>query len=174
MKRIIAFHEMLGGVLGVLLFIFFVPFRSFFLGPVILIINIIMLSLYVLSFCAGFLMWKGKKSGILLSLIIQVFQIPQFIINGYTYLFICGSMLSINIEYFTSHYGFNFNVHLGSLYHINLMSGQTSLLLGINVIALVIFMYLLKQRKALSKHQTFDKQLDIQNENNEFGAEQSS
>lgn len=168
MKRIIAFYEMLGGVLGVSLFIFFVPFRNFFLGAELFIINIIMLSLYVFSFCAGFLMWKGKKSGIRLSLIIQAFQIPQFIINGYTYLFICGSMLSINIEYFSAYYGFNFKVHLGSLYHINLISRHTPLIFGINVIALTIFLYLLKQRKTLLKHQNFEKKLDTQNEKNGF------
>lgn len=112
-NRIASVYEMLGGVAGVVVIIYLIsnilPQLSGQTATslqVILLIVIIIFALggYILSFLAGVFLWKTSKRGIVLSLISQGMQIPQFAILGLSYMFVSGLEFTVLTD--TNNIGF--------------------------------------------------------------------
>lgn len=153
--KFIAIYEIIGGLLGVvivsmLLYKLFKAYAQFDQGVFLstLLTCIIVLSLYIISLIAGFLLWKGQNLGNKLSLFIQALQIPNISLSGFSYIFVSGIQLALNISKGLSEdIKFNLFFYLGSKFDINLFSKESSFLIGVNIIALLIFIYLKKINK---------------------------
>lgn len=151
-NRVLSVYEVLGGVMGVGLIVYLVynilPQLSgqevtSVQAIILIIILLFALGGYILSFLAGLFLWKSSKHGIILSLISQGMQIPQFIILGLSYMFASGLKLAV----LTDTKNIVFQGYLGSTFNITYYAGDTPFLIGLNLVAVVIFIYLLTQLK---------------------------
>ena len=101
---------------------------------------------FILSLCAGILLWKQKSIGLTLSLVLQLLQVPYFAFAGLYYSFISGVLVGIRISFLEGLTHYNFNFLFGGYCQI-----QTGLpigisAIGINIFALVVFGFLLLNR----------------------------
>lgn len=155
-NALICLYEIIGGILGVcitLYYIFFsinlafkadIPLTNRLLS---LFIFIIIIALYILSFIGGFCLWKKKKKGIILSKIVQVFQIPYIITSSFTYAFISGLQLGPTVTVSSKIFKFAGLFYLGSSFNIHFGSGIKYIILGINIIPILVIYYLIKIEK---------------------------
>jgi len=109
----------------------------------LVLIVIFALALYILSFAAGFLLWKKSGKGFILSIIAQITQIFSFSIAGFSYLFVSG----LQFGFVFGSELFKLLLYMGSTWNISFASKNSSFSIGINLIALFVLFYLLKQRQ---------------------------
>lgn len=153
--KFISVYEMVGGILGILVTIYLGLFSSnSILNPAMpinfkifnAIIFTFILVLYILSCVGGFFLWKEKKSGIVYSIIIQVFQIPHIMVPGFIYIFQSGlrvgTLLTVSSNVVKTTILFN----LGSTFSIYLGSKIEFIAIGINFFSIIVIGYLLRFR----------------------------
>lgn len=146
--KIIGVYETLGGLVGVGILLW-VGLQGFFdsrLGSILIVLFAFLM--YILSIISGYLILKGRYFGLLLSRFIQVIQIPIFSIGGLSYLFVSGILLSVHLSSNGSNMAAGSNVLLGSKFNITFPpQPDSTTIIGINIIALIAFLYLFKQTK---------------------------
>lgn len=145
--RAIAIVEMIGGIVGVATF-FFLGIKVF---SNILIASILsfFIALYILSFLAGLWLWKFSRRGIILSVIMQLLQIPIISFSSLYYKFFSG--LNVSLGFFQSKLSFYFN--LGSSWELNIPNTDEPSGFGLNIVAIIFLICLLKFKKAISSSQ---------------------
>jgi len=146
----IAFLEMAGGIVGV---IGAIRYGGIFpQTPLALPLFVIFLGLYVLSFIAGLFLWRHHPIGVKLSLVVQILLIPVFTIASLLYKFVSGLQLGFAI-YSSSGFapGFRFLIFFGSTWQISTWARGEPFLLGVNIIAVLIILYLLGWRTMVSQ-----------------------
>ena len=98
---------------------------------------------FIVSIIAGILLFKQKTTGLNLSLVIQLLQIPYFALAGLYYSFISGILAGIRISLLEGITHYNFNFLFGGYCQIQTgLPGEISAF-GINIFAAVIFSFLL-------------------------------
>lgn len=137
----IAILQILGGIVGILVSL--VSLAALKPNFLIILIFLPFVSLYLLSIVAGVLLWRRHRLGIPLSVIVQVPQIISFSINKLAYLFISG----LQIAFILKSKKIAIEFMLGSKWHLNFATEDHSLTIGLNIIALFIVIYLLRQIK---------------------------
>ncbi len=135
--KAIAIIQIIGGALGIL-----TSFLLIFIHP---LLSIIILFLFLLSLVAGIFLLKDKKSGYLLTYIVQILQVPYVITNTITYSFVSGLQLVFFVNYSSQIFGFNTRFWMGSYANIYLFDSPVSepfSALGFNVLPIIIVLYL--------------------------------
>lgn len=161
-NKLISIYEIVGGVLGLMAAIFMVIFSVISIQKInypLLIFAII--ALYILSLVAGVCLLKKKQQGIMLSIIVQIFQIPYIITSSFTYIFISGLMIGAKVTFVSQMSRTTGMFYLGSSFSLPYGSGIQNVILGINFIPILIIGYFLK-----IKNQIINKDDDAQIKNN--------
>jgi len=152
-SRMIAIYEMAGGIVGLGIIIFLIPSILASLNIFMILISILAICGYILSFVAGLFLWKKMDKGITLSIICQAIQIPRFVIGSFSYLFISGLefIIYFSLNNLLLKLKFNFSTYFGSHFDISYDPENSKyILIGLNLVALALFIYLrkvLKNRK---------------------------
>lgn len=144
-NKLISIYEIIGGVLGLIITMFMLIFSAMSVkeinAPILILIVIV---LYILSLVAGICLLKKKQKGIILSIVVQIFQIPYIVTSSFTYIFIAGLQLGGNVAFLSK------------------MSKITAMIyLGINFIPILIIGYFIR-----IKNQEISKDDDMQIKNN--------
>lgn len=105
------------------------------------------LIVYIISVIAGYLLIKDSGKGLVLSIIVQSLQAPFLMVKGLTYYLSSGIITIFNVGK-TPEYNFNFNLQAYFLEFFNITKGEDNgiFLIGINIIAVLILIYLIKLR----------------------------
>lgn len=150
----IALFELIGGVLGfgITTYVAVYVLPNLFIAENLLINKIIVLCIllyalvaYALIAIAGYVLYKKKKNGVKLSLIAQAIQIPNIAIAGFSYFFTAGAHVFMTLQDMS----FNLSFYLGSQWDIAYYPTNYNIVLGVNIVAFALFLYLLKQTKTV-------------------------
>jgi len=145
-RKIIGWYEIIGGIVGVLITFGLLLRLSVLNNLVVTMISLIFVALYLMSCLAGFLLLQDKKSGYYLSMIVQAFQFPQFVIQGIVYTFIAGSQFTVQwMQGIDTVFKTKIGLFSEFNFYIQLDSNVT--LIGINFVPIVIISILIKQLK---------------------------
>jgi len=150
----ISLFEVIGGLASIVItaFLFFPSIFPQLSGnfPInikifLIFIIIFVLLIYLLDITGGILLWKNKKSGYILSIIAQSFQIPVFALAGLYYSIASGIYLTgfISTSSISDAWRAAFNLGIGGFWKIYYTPGDYTFMVGINIIALIIFSYLI-------------------------------
>jgi hypothetical protein len=158
-NKLIYIYEMIGGILGVgIAIIVFIKTimdsKSLENYGIKSLIVIFILALYVLSFIGGFLLWKGKENGMVISIIVQIFQIPYIITSNCIYVFISGLQLGASISIPTNilritglfAYGSSFDMYFGNSVKYTVI--------GMNFIPIIVIYYIIKIKRIQSSNKS--------------------
>ena len=149
-RKVIAIIELFGGVMGLFIIIPLVAVIANLLASDVslsiktidTVIFVFATCLYILSIIAGVALWKKSKNGMQLSLFVQGFQIPGFIVPHVSYFFVSGLAIvvssNLHSNFFVTFYLSRFNIYL--------TPGATNFVLGLNIIALVAFINLWREK----------------------------
>lgn len=135
---LIAFYEMLGGSMG--LYTIVDELSKVSMNQKVLLFGIPVAMLYSLYILSGFLLFKNKKVGYVLSIISQAIQLIYLKIFGLTFTCVAAVYLIIYYES-AAKFGILFNFIGRYSFYYTLESGE--FMLGINVLALVILSFLM-------------------------------
>jgi hypothetical protein len=147
---------MIGGILGLCLTVYFTFFSSnSIMNPAMpvnyklfcLLIFLFIFVLYTLSFIAGFFLWKKKQKGIILSIIVQIFQIPYIVAPGFIYFFISGLQLGATVAISSNVFKVTGLFYLGSSFNVNFGSSIKYIILGVNCIPVAVIYYIRRIQK---------------------------
>ena len=130
--QLIALLEITGGLWG--LTIMFYRMGNVLDNFKFLLFLLLYLLPFILSLCAGILLWKQKSIGLTLSLVLQLLQIPYFALSGLYYSFISGVLAGIRISFLEGMTHYNFNFLFGGYCQI-----QTGLPIGISAFGINLF-----------------------------------
>ncbi|MBN2424775.1 MAG: hypothetical protein JXR46_06240 [Calditrichaceae bacterium] len=132
---IIAILQIGGGYLGIITCMQSI-FSSINIPTVI--ITIPFLSLFLFGIYAGILLLEKKSKGINYSIINFGIQIPYFTSPVLSFYFHSGTYIDLSVGIFN----FNYNYLLGSSWYFSILNREIPFALGINLIALIIFIIL--------------------------------
>jgi hypothetical protein len=121
--RTIAIIQIFGGIYGLIMTI-----NGLFGGTGSLafwIVNILSFIFSGLIIIAGTLLWSGSRSGVLLSMLMQLIQIPQFHIKGIFYYIFAGLEVSGLYRTATDVSNVRFNASLGSSFRLSCSTQNT-------------------------------------------------
>ena len=104
------------------------------------VIHIAFIFIFVFGIVAGVALVKKPKLGLWLSAVFQAMQIPIFIMPAAAYVLASGACFNL----YRHATGFGFNFLFGSRYYFSIHSSE-SWLAGINVLALVLFILLVRE-----------------------------
>lgn len=141
----LAYYQIAGGIIGLLLLIWYIAHTVTITGIIILVF-ILTLGLYSFSIYCGNQLLKGKISvGLKLSQINQSLQILNIAILGYAFKYVAGLILSVGIDY-TNEFKFILDYSL-SEFQFRINKDITIVTVGINLVAvfLVYFIGILQQ-----------------------------
>lgn len=151
---VIAILQVIGGGLGLL-----VSFQ--YLSDVgnidafVVLITMIFIVFYLTSIFAGWLLWKEHPQGITLSMFIQLLQIPQISIPGFVYIFINPLDISLvmrssSFPVSITEFSFGPDIFFGSSWSFYVGAFE-EFLVGFNVLALVLLIFLGRKRRLVSQ-----------------------
>ena len=138
LNMIVLLVQIGGGLFGLSLIV-----PSFFTGQLTqntMIIHGIFAFIFSFGIIAGAVLFFKPGLGLVLSAIFQAIQIPVVTVSAVAYSLSSGACFNL----YKHATGWGFNFFLGSHYSFYLKSGQPWLL-GINIVALVLFVYLVKE-----------------------------
>jgi hypothetical protein len=106
------------------------------------VVLVVLTTIPIFSLCliAGLLLWKNRRSGIFLSLFVQLIQIPIISTEKVLFHFYSGLSFSWHHDTVAFQLGNIFNWKLGPLHYI---VGEYGQFIGINLVAVVAFVLLL-------------------------------
>jgi hypothetical protein len=99
--------------------------------------------LFAWSIWAGIDLWKGTRRGYIASKVLFALQIPFVTFPGFAYQFYIGSILSLSFNN-TPPAKLGFDFQLGSAINFQLSSEIENFVLGVNLIAVVALIYLMR------------------------------
>ena len=143
--KAIALLLMIGGLVGLVIVVFIDaryllrPDASFFSFSVA--IAGIFILLYGWAIWTGIDLWRGRPQALTWALVLFAIQIPTVTVPGFTYEFHTGFIVRILFNA-AGRLGFDFN--LGSSFMFYISSSIQGIVLGINLVAMLAFIYLLK------------------------------
>lgn len=140
--KVIGILLMVAGLFG---FLMFLP-AIFPLDNLISLLNIFPAGLFVLAFYSGYLLlFKEDVKGLEIGRAVVALQIIHFHIAGVGYLFVTG------VYVFVGFTNFNFNVSFGieNTFAVNVSEETSNVLIKVNILALIIFMYLTRVRNKI-------------------------
>jgi hypothetical protein len=138
-QTVIAFLEIIASVWGSVIGLVFVAHVS----GVAVLIGLVVLAVFSFFGVAGILLLRGHQLGYPLSVATQVLQIPVFLTPWGGYYCIGGAGLRISLD---AEGSFGWYVHLGSQLHFSWAAEPYVTTIGVNVIAIILLVLLIKSR----------------------------
>lgn len=146
--KILAWYQIIGGILGLLLTIWLIAHMQQINGLILLII-LFAASLYSFSiYCGRLLLTDKYLTGFKLSIINQIIQIPQFAMLGYAFWYASGLMFTLGVR-LSDGLTFTFDFGLFSTYQISIATGETVFKLAINLVAIYMVYFTRKLRSTI-------------------------
>lgn len=146
--QVFGWYQIIGGIFGVLLTFYLLAHTEQITGLVI-ILYLIAFGLYSFSiYCGRLLLTDSHLKGLNLSIINQAFQIINFILFGYGFMYVSGMMILAGVK---AEDGFKiaFNFSLTSTWHLYFASEDKSMELGINFLAIYLVYFTDKLRTTI-------------------------
>ncbi len=107
----------------------------------------IFLLLYLSIAFVGVLLWRNKTLGLTSSIVVQSLHLPTLNTSVIGYLF-TGVVDSFVYLRFEEGLGLGFDGYVGGRYTFNILQEVTELTVGINIVALLFLLILLRARKS--------------------------
>jgi hypothetical protein len=139
--RVLAVFLIVGGLVGIGLAVWMVV-----LGiqqPVFAVFAVLIAALFAFTCWQGLQLWKGTPGGYRWAKVLFAAQIPALSVGGLTYGFY--TLLSASIRIGSGVGNFDFN--LGSAFNLMHSPEPQPIYVGVNVVALVAFAYLMLQSR---------------------------
>ena len=161
LAKILGIYEIIAGIIGMGVVFFAGGIASIFLSTassviqgqatqyawLLLVLIFLSLVFYVLAIVAGILLFRGKKGGKGLSIILHTLQFPIFTIGNVSYFLSLGLNFIVIFREIGSHISFNFRLFAGPQFSLSL--GESSgLLFGLNFAAIILFILFWRIPKA--------------------------
>jgi hypothetical protein len=138
----LAYYQIAGGALGVIMLIWLIAQIVTITGLVILIF-VLAVGLDIFSIYCGRLLLKGEHDiGLRISTINQALQIFSFALFGFAFKFVAGLCLGIGIDY-TNDFKFDFNLTI-STFEISINTEHELITLGFNFVAVYVIQYIIR------------------------------
>lgn len=135
--RIIAGIEIFGGIYGAIFSI-----KNVFTAKEQMFFYILASILFVISLYAGIYLWKKTRLGLNLSIALQVFQILQFSLGSFLYLFYSGFYIALGKA--GARFMLDFGVGSNFLFYFTKTPPE---LFRVNLVAVVAMIYLMVVRQ---------------------------
>ena len=132
-------YQIVGGAIGLLVFLWVVYAGQIFTGPVI-ILYVLIFIFYVYSIYCGILCIKVKQSALKLSLINQLIQLIGFTVVGFSFNYVAGVYIRVGLD-ITSSMNFDFGIGISSFW-LSTISEPNRFIIDINLIALVLIIWI--------------------------------
>lgn len=147
MLKSIAIYQIVGGLIGFFI-LWSIDFSSLSTNKVVL--SIMTILLFTLSIFSGYLLLKNNfAKGINLSIFLNSIQVISFGVLGYTFKFVSGICIGLNIDLTEDVLvGLFFDV---TNFHLNLWGGSDVIFIGINFIPIIILYFLFNMKESLNK-----------------------
>jgi hypothetical protein len=146
--KVFGWYQIIGGILGVLLTFYLLAHTNQVTG-LIIILYLVAFGLYAFSiYCGWLLLTDNQLKGLNLSIINQAFQILNFTLFGYGFMYVSGMMILGGVK---AEDGFKiaFNFSLTSTWHLYFASDDKSMELGINFLAIYLVYFADKLRTTI-------------------------
>lgn len=137
LKVTVAIIQIVGGLVGI--GIIGLAFLTDHVPLITAVIHTTFMLIFTYGIVAGLVLITFERLGMILSAIFQAIQIPVIIGPTFSYCMFSGASFKI-FKHIT---GFGFDFGFGSYYNFYINSGQQQLL-GINILALVLFILLIR------------------------------
>ena len=147
-NTLIGIYEMVGGIMGVYFLIVHgrVPkLENYQLLAVI--ITFFILTLYVLSSIGGFLLWRGKENGLVISIIVQIFQIPYILTASCIYSVASGAHILAGIGISTNIFKIILYGHVIPYFEIYFENVVKYNVIVVNIIPIIIILHIIRVQK---------------------------
>ena len=147
--KLLAYYEIIGGVLGLLILTYFTLTTSSIQLPLLIALSIGAI-FFLFSIISGQQLLYGNLTKALnLSLITQMLQLISFAVSGYALLLVSGLMISVGLELTNG-----FEVSSGfslSEYDFNFNNQKELVIFKINLVALFLIYQIIKIKSKLSE-----------------------
>jgi hypothetical protein len=158
--RIFGWIQIIGGITGLGLMAYLLLHTEAISGPILLIF-IIGLSLFIFSIYTGkVLLYDSKRTGIVLTIINQAFQLFQWNILGYGLSYAAGAELLLGIKGLS----LNFNISAVVSTFSMTINSSNGFSFSINIIALLIIIYSVKAYSNLNNTELIIETNDVTEE----------
>ena len=146
MLKSIAIYQIIGGLIGFFI-LWTIDFSS--LSTIKVISSLLMFLLFSLCVFSGYLLLKDKLAkGINLSIILNLIQVISFGVLGYTFKFVSGVCVGLNID-LTNDFLLRFSFDVTN-FQANFWGGSNVIFIGINFIPIIILYFLFKSKDSLN------------------------
>ena len=106
---------------------------------------------FMWSVWVGIDLWKGRPRGYTGSKVLFALQIPSITFPGFAYQFYIGSVLGLSFSN-AAETKLNLDFQLGSAINLQLSSEIGSLIFGVNLVAVVVLIYLIRSSRRQRGH----------------------
>jgi len=164
---LIAIYEMIGGIWGIYILIMHSAPKSENSQLLPLLIFLFIFTLYALSSIGGFLLCIRKGTGLVISVFVQIFQIPYIITSSCIYCVTSGLQLVAGIEFLSNIVKITGKFDLGSYFRVYFGNIVTGSFIGINLVPIIIILHIRRVQKIAKSNQLEDKNEEV-NETNDI------
>ncbi len=121
--------------------------RSVYLSAPVVMLAGILVAVYILSAVAGILLWRGSSVGRILSIVIQLVQLPKLASTKLAFMMSFGFDFSFMIvsSHGPSGYGLGFNAKIGADHMLFIGNPNISFSVGISLVSCVFLYKLMGQ-----------------------------
>jgi hypothetical protein len=118
-------------------------FNSFQKNPAVIpLFDLLFIALYLLGVIGGILLWNRTVTGINLSFVVQLLQIPKIVISGYIYRFFMLLSVQVGFNVIKSEIALEYGILTGYQWALGSLQPKELSGLTINLIALALSIYL--------------------------------
>ncbi len=147
--RVVAIWEVIVGIVGVYLTFTAMVLPSQDISRWIFL-YVVFIGLYALCSISGLLLWQKKPAGVNLSLIVQFLLMPKIILTGLVYYFSSIFYIPVGFVFNSTQLAVNGGFNWGLAWRVGAPTPNENYQILIDIIALVMFIYLLGNRKRLT------------------------
>lgn len=146
-RTIIASYQVFWGGIGIFLVLYNMKYDIYALGTITAVAILLSVGLLAFSVLAGILLMRKSKVGLTLSIVTQLLQVPQFLVQGLLYAFIVGGHVSIQYISIASYTSIRLDFGLVTSINNYSFAASDALFLGINIVPIVMLLFLLGLRR---------------------------
>jgi hypothetical protein len=153
--KIISVLEVIGGLGGLSFLIWWFLFTPFDVYSLLLVL--ILITLHFLSILGGIGLWRGKPYGRLISIIIQIVQIPKLTSPFFIFIFSYGFDFWIQFLLFPNGYT-HLGIQLKFLFFSQLSFDlkDAPIGLGVSITSIIFLIMLFKYKSEITEKETID------------------
>lgn len=144
-------YQIVGGAIGVLMILWAI-FQTPVFNITLIIIYIFILALFGYSIFCGISCIQTKRNALKHSLLNQVLQVLSFTLPGFTFSYTAGVSVFAGLVMSDS-LEFNFSAGISSV-TVNTMTGEDTLKLSVNIIAVLLILWINKLSKTVKEELT--------------------